>query len=84
LSVPFLMIGIAMLAARFSLRNVSRGRGMWLFSRGALLASAILIFSYFMQIMGTSMQLPVRLAALAPAISILLVGAIALARTDES
>ena len=84
LSVPFLMIGIAMLAARFSLRHLSRGRSMWLFSRGALIASAILIFSYFMQIMGTSLQLPVRLAALAPAISILLIGAIALARTDES
>jgi lipopolysaccharide export system permease protein len=84
LSIPFLMAGISMLAARFSQRNVTRNRGVWLFSRGALLASVIFIVSYFMQIMGTSLQLPVRLAAFAPAIIILLVGAIALARTDES
>ena len=73
-----------MLAARITLRNVSRGRRMWLFTRGTLLATTIFIFSYFMQVMGASLRVPAELAAWTPAITILLVGAITLARTDES
>ncbi|MFL2841131.1 MAG: hypothetical protein ACJ0BH_00375 [Candidatus Puniceispirillaceae bacterium] len=41
LSVPLLMIGIAMLAARVTLTNVSRGRRSRLFLRGAFLAIVI-------------------------------------------
>ncbi len=84
LSLPLLLVGIAMLAARITLRNVSRGRPMWLFTRGAFLSVFIFIFSYFMQVMGTALQLPIVLAALAPAIAVVLIGAITLARTDES
>ncbi len=84
LSTPLLMIGIAMLAARITLRNVSRGRRMWLFTRGTVLATAIFIFSYFMQVMGASLRVPAEFAAWTPAITILLIGAIALARADES
>ena len=84
LSVPLLMIGIAMLAARVTLTNVSRGRRSRLFLRGVFLAIVIFIFSYFMQILGSSLQVPMSVAAWTPAIAISLVGAIILARTDES
>ena len=84
LSVPLLMIGIAMLAARVTLTNVSRGRRSRLFLRGAFLAIVIFIFSYFMQILGSSLQVPMSVAAWTPAIAISLIGAIILARTDES
>ncbi|MDC0649813.1 LptF/LptG family permease [Alphaproteobacteria bacterium] len=84
LSVPLLMIGITMLAARVTLTNVSRGRRSRLFLRGAFLAIVIFIFSYFMKILGSSLQVPVSIAAWTPAIAISLVGAIILARTDES
>ncbi|MDB9891509.1 LptF/LptG family permease [Alphaproteobacteria bacterium] len=84
LSVPLLMLGIAMLAARVTLTNVSRGRRSRLFLRGAFLAIVIFIFSYFMQILGSSLQVPMSVAAWTPAIAISLVGAIILARTDES
>ena len=84
LSVPLLMIGITMLAARMTLTNVSRGQRSRLFLRGAFLAIVIFIFSYFMQILGSSLQVPMSVAALTPAIAISLVGAIILARTDES
>ena len=83
LSVPLLMIGIAMLAARVTLNNVSRSRRSRLFLRGAFLAIVIFIFSYFMQILGSSLQVPMSVAAWTPAIAISLVGAIILARTDE-
>ena len=84
LSVPLLMIGIAMLAARVTLNNVSRSRRSRLFLRGTFLAIVIFIFSYFMQILGSSLQVPMSVAAWTPAIAISLVGAIILARTDES
>ena len=84
LSVPLLMIGISMLAASVTLTNVSRGRRSRLFLRGAFLAIVIFIFSYFMQILGSSLQVPMSVAAWTPAIAISLVGAIILARTDES
>ena len=84
LSVPLLMIGIAMLAARVTLTNISRGRRSQLFLRGAFLAIVIFIFSYFMQILGSSLQVPMSVAAWTPAIAISLIGAIILARTDES
>jgi len=84
LSVPLLMIGIVMLAARVTLNNVSRSRRSRLFLRGAFLAIVIFIFSYFMQILGSSLQVPMSVAAWTPAIAISLVGAIILARTDES
>jgi lipopolysaccharide export system permease protein len=84
LSTPVLLIGISMLAARITLRNVSRGRQMWLFTRGTLLATAIFIFSYFMQVLGASLRVPAEFAAWTPAITILLIGAITLARSDES
>ena len=84
LSVPLLMIGIAMLAARVTLTNISRGRRTRLFLRGAFLAIVIFIFSYFMQILGSSLQVPMSVAAWTPATAIALLGAIILARTDES
>ena len=84
LSVPLLMIGIAMFAARVTLTNVSRGRQSRLFLRGACLAIVIFIFSYFMQILGSSLQVPMSVAAWTPATAISLIGAITLARTDES
>ena len=84
LSVPLLMIGIAMLAARVTLTNVSRGQRSRLFLRGAFLAIVIFIFSYFMQVLGSSLQVPISVAAWTPAVAIFLVGAIILARTDES
>jgi len=84
LSAPLLMIGIAMLAARVTLTNVSRGRNSRLFLRGALLAIIIFIFSYFMQVLGSALQVPMSVAAWTPSIAIALFGAIILARTDEN
>ena len=84
LSVPLMMIGIAMMAARITLTNLSRGRRSSLFLRGVFLATIIFIFSYFMQVMGTSLRIPVGFAAMAPSITVFLFGAIILARTDES
>jgi lipopolysaccharide export LptBFGC system permease protein LptF len=52
--------------------------------RGAFLAIAIFIFSYFMQVLGSSLQVPMSVAAWTPSIAIALFGAIILARTDES
>ena len=84
LSTPLLMVGIAMLAARVTLTNTSRGRRARLFLRGALLSIVIFIFSYFMQVLGSSMRIPMSVAAWTPATVVSLLGAIILARTDES
>ena len=84
LSIPLLMVGIAMLAARITLTNTSRGHKSRLFLRGALLSIVIFIFSYFMQVLGSSLRIPMSVAAWTPAIVISLLGAIILARTDES
>ena len=57
----------------------------WLYAAPLLfLAIVIFIFSYFMQILGSSLQVPMSVAAWTPAIAISLIGAIILARTDES
>ena len=84
LSTPLLMVGIAMLAARITLTNTSRGHRSRLFLRGALLSIVIFIFSYFMQVLGSSLRIPMSVAAWTPAVSVSLLGAIILARTDES
>jgi lipopolysaccharide export system permease protein len=84
LSTPLLMVGIAMLAARITLTNTSRGRKSRLFLRGALLSIIIFIFSYFMQVLGSSLRIPMSVAAWTPAIVVSLLGAIILARADES
>lgn len=84
LSIPLLMVGIAMLAARITLTNTSRNHRSRLFLRGAVLSIIIFIFSYFMQVLGSSLRIPMSVAAWTPAIVISLLGAIILARTDES
>ena len=84
LSIPLLMVGIAMLAARITLTNTSRGKRSRLFLRGALLSIVIFIFSYFMQVLGSSLRVPMSVAAWTPAVAASLLGAIILARTDES
>lgn len=84
LSIPLLMVGIAMLAARITLTNTSRSHRSRLFLRGALLSIIIFIFSYFMQVLGSSLKIPMSVAAWTPAVVVSLVGAIILARTDES
>ncbi len=83
LALPFLMVGIAMLGARFTLTNVNRGKRMHLFTRGVFIATAIFIYGYFMQIMGSTFRVPPVIAGWAPAITILLAGAALLARLDE-
>ncbi|MEK9611669.1 MAG: LptF/LptG family permease [Alphaproteobacteria bacterium] len=84
LALPLLMVGITMLGARFTLRNVNRGRRMQLFTRGVLIATAIFIYGYLMQILGSTFRVPPAIAGWTPAITILLVGAALLARLDES
>ena len=79
-----LPVGEAMLAARITLTNTSRSHRSRLFLRGALLSIIIFIFSYFMQVLGTSLRIPMSVAAWTPAIVVSLLGAIILARTDES
>ena len=83
LALPLLMVGITMLGARFTLRNVN-GRRMQLFTRGVLIATSIFIYGYLMQILGSTFRVPPAIAGWTPAITILLVGAALLARLDES
>ncbi|MGC6454073.1 MAG: LptF/LptG family permease [Candidatus Puniceispirillaceae bacterium] len=84
LSLPFLMIGLAMLSARATLTNMSRGRRARLFTRGIIIAVSVFLFSHFMQVLGTSLRLPAIVAAWAPAIIVTTLGAILLARMDEA
>ncbi len=84
LSLPMMMIGITMLAARATLTNSIRGKHSRLFIRGMVLATAIFIFTHFMQVMGESFRVPIIVAAWAPAFAVFLIGAIILARSDET
>jgi len=84
MSLPFLMIGLAMLSARATLTNMTRGRRVRLFTRGILIAVSVVLFSHFMQILGTSLRLPAIVAAWAPATIVMILGAILLARMDEA
>ena len=84
MSLPFLMIGLAMLSARATLTNMNRGRRVRLFTRGIVIAVSIFLFSHFMQILGTSLRLPAIVAAWAPAVIVIILGAILLARMDEA
>jgi lipopolysaccharide export system permease protein len=84
LALPLMMVGITMLAARATLTNSLRGSRSRLFIRGVLLATAIFIFTYFMQVMGVSLRIPTIVAAWTPAFTVFLIGAIILARGDEA
>ena len=84
LSLPFLMIGLAMLSARATLTNMTRGRRVRLFTRGIIIAVSVFLFSHFMQILGSSLRLPALVAAWAPAIIVITLGATLLARMDEA
>lgn len=83
-SLPFLMIGLAMLSARATLTNMTRGRRVMLFTRGIIIAVSVFLFSHFMQTLGTSLRLPALVAAWAPAVIVITLGAILLARMDEA
>ena len=84
LALPLMMVGITMLAARATLTNSLRGSRSRLFIRGVLLATAIFIFTYFMQVMGVSLRIPTIVAAWTPAFTVFLIGAIILAQGDEA
>ena len=84
LSLPFLLIGIAMLGAKATLTNMTRGRRVMLFTRGTIIAVFIFLFTHFMQVLGTTLRLPTLVAVWAPAFIVILVGAILLARMDEA
>jgi len=84
LSLPFLMIGLAMLSARATLTNMMRGRRVRLFTRGIIIAVSVFLFSHFMQVLGSSLRLPALVAAWAPAIIVITLGATLLARMDEA
>ena len=83
-AIPFLLIGIAMISAKFTLTNMTRGRRAQLFTRGALIAVTIFLFSHSMMVLGTSLRLPAYVAGWAPAVIVMLAGAIMLARMDEA
>ncbi len=84
LALPLLMVGVTMLAARFTLSNVNRSTRMHLFTRGVLIATGIFVYGYLLQVLGSSYRVPPVIAGWAPAITILLTGATLLARLDES
>jgi len=84
LALPLLMVGIAMLGARFTIANVNRGRRMQLFTRGVLIATIVFVVGYFMQVLGASLRVPANVAGWSPAVVLLLTGAAFLARIDES
>ena len=83
-AIPFLLIGIAMIAARFTLTNMTRGRRARLFTRGVVIAASIFLFGHFMMVLGATMRLPAYVAGWAPAFIVLLAGAVMLARMDEA
>ena len=84
LSMPLLMVGLAMLSARATLTNLVRGRRARLFTRGLAIAVGITLFSHFMQVLGGSLRLPVIVAGWAPAVTVTVIGAVLLARMDEA
>ena len=84
LSLPLLLVGIAMLGARATLTNMTRGRRVMLFSRGVTIAVSVFLFSHFMHVLGATLRLPALVAAWAPAFIVILIGAILLARMDEA
>ena len=84
LSLPLLLVGIAMLGARATLTNMNRGRRVMLFSRGVTIAVSIFLFSHFMHVLGTTLRLPALVAAWSPAFIVVLIGATLLARMDEA
>ena len=84
LSLPLLLVGIAMLGARATLTNMSRGRRVMLFTRGVTIAVSIFLFSHFMHVLGATLRLPALVAAWSPAFIAILIGAILLARMDEA
>lgn len=83
-AIPLLLIGIAMIAARFTLTNMTRGRRARLFTRGVVIAVSIFMFSHFMMVLGATMRLPAYVAGWAPAFIVALAGAVMLARMDEA
>ena len=83
-SLPFLMVGLAMLSARATLTNMTRGRRVRLFTRGVIIAVSVFLFTHFMQVLGSSLRLPAIIAAWAPATVVIILGAILLARMDEA
>ena len=79
-----MLIGIAMIAARFTLTNMTRGRRARLFIRGVVIAVSIFLFSHFMIVLGATMRLPAYVTGWAPACIVALAGAVMLARMDEA
>ena len=73
-----------MISAKFTLTNMTRGRRAQLFTRGAVIAVTIFLFSQFMMVLGASLRLPAYIAGWAPAVIVMLAGAIMLARMDEA
>jgi lipopolysaccharide export system permease protein len=84
LSLPIMMIGIALIGAKFTLTNMNRGRRVHLFTRGVGISVSIFLFSHLMQVLGASLRLPPVFAGWAPAIAVILIGAAMLARLDEA
>lgn len=84
LSIPLLLVGLAMISARATLTNMTRGRRVRLFTRGLVIAVSTVLFSHFMQVLGISLRLPVIVAAWAPAFAVMILGTIMLARMDEA
>ncbi|MGB2123648.1 MAG: LptF/LptG family permease, partial [Candidatus Puniceispirillaceae bacterium] len=84
ISMPLLLVGLAMISARATLTNLVRGRRVRLFTRGMIIAVSVTLFSHFMQVLGGSLRLPIILAAWAPALTVAVIGTIMLARMDEA
>lgn len=84
LSMPLLLVGLAMISARATLTNLVGGRRARLFSRGLVIAVSVTLFAHFLQVLGGSLRLPVIVAAWAPALTVTVVGAVLLARMDEA
>jgi len=84
MAMPLLLIGLAMISAGVTLKNLVRGRRVRLFTRGMIIAVSVTLFSHFMQVLGESLRLPVILAAWVPALTVAVCGTIMLARMDEA
>ena len=84
LSMPLLLVGLAMITARATLSNLVRGRRARLFTRGMIIAVSVTLLGHFTQVLGVSLRLPAILAAWAPAVTVAVIGTIMVARMDEA
>lgn len=83
MAMPFLLVGMTLLAAIFSLRQVRRGRTGLLVVFGMIAGFVIYFLTNIIYAFGASGGLPIMLAAWAPALILLMVAGAALLHLED-